>query len=70
MPPITLEEYAETHSVDINALHLLVAARHIPHKRLLGRIYVDDQVLENMKKEHKFWEKAWGSEKRRKNTIE
>jgi len=59
MPLITLKEYAKTHNVDINALHLLVAAKQIPHQRLLGRIYVDDQVLEKMEEEQKFWEKAW-----------
>ena len=61
MSLVTLEEYADTHSVDINALHLLVAAKRIPHKRLLGRIYVDDQVLEKMEEEHEFWKKAWRS---------
>jgi len=59
MPLVTLQEYAETHNVDLNALHLLVTARRIPHKRMLGRIYVDAQVLEKMEKEQEWWERQF-----------
>ena len=62
MPLITIEEYAEQHNLDLNYLQLLVAADRLPHKRQLGRIYVDDQFLEKMEEEQRFREEAWERE--------
>lgn len=61
---ITLEEYAENHNLDANYLHLLAAANRLPHKRLLGRIYLDDQVLGKIEEEQRFWVRAWKKRRR------
>ncbi len=61
---ITLEEYAENHNLDLNYLHLLVAAGRLSHKRQLGRIYVDDQFLEKMEEEQGFRERACKKKRR------
>lgn len=59
IPLITLEEYAEKHNLDVNYLHLLAAANRLPHKRLLGRIYLDEHVLGKIEEEQRIWARAW-----------
>ena len=61
MPLVTLEEYAQQHDLDVNYLYLLVAAGRIPHKRQLGRVYVDAQVLEKLQEEDDFWRRQFPS---------
>jgi hypothetical protein len=64
MPLISLEEHNENHNLDPNNLHLLVAAGHLPHKRKLGRIYLDDQVPKKLEEEQRFWVRAWKKKRR------
>ena len=59
MPLITLEDYAEKHNLDPNYLHLLVAAGRLPHQRIGGQIYVNDQFVEIMEEEQMRWVRAW-----------
>lgn len=61
MSLITIEECAERYGLDPNYLYLMVAAGRLPHKWQLGRIYVDEQVLEKLQEEDEFWRRQFPS---------